>query len=232
MKLKFNIILTPFLLFGVMLLIAFGAYLRGDTPRAGVYLLIGVVLLIWRLSRVFTVGKRSLAKLSDTIHLVPLENESWRKNPAATALIQPCLDLGFNDAGSFSVSEMPGVTVHLLLLPPGDIYSAVYEHPKVGSWINFIAQYSDGTSITYTNSNRAAELDQRPGHPVVHAGGLSAVELFERFKTEYKTENILRRTPNELPGVFEKAYADSMAWRKNKGISMKEVLKFDAQRQV
>ncbi len=188
-----------------------------------ILLVVGVLKLLVHLV-LKGVGKKALAKQPDSIQLVPIELGSWKMAPAACALVKPALLLGFLETGSFEIKEMTGVKVHFLLLSGEAAYAAVYEHPVAGSWINFISKYHDGTSVTFTNQGRGAGLEQRPGHPIIYASGLDAASLYERFNMERPKNNLLQLNATQLARLFEAAYADSIAWRKNKGISVQEVM--------
>ena len=66
-------------------------------------------------------------------------------------------------------------------------------------------------------------LEQRPGHPTVRAPGLDPVAAHARFLQERTACPMKSFTAPEVPTMFADAYAESIAWRKQQGISAAEV---------
>jgi hypothetical protein len=196
-------------------------------------ILVGILILLWLAKFIFryllkkglvAVGAKALAQQPDQIHLASIESGSWRKVPAASALAEPLLSNGFVEAGSFVIREMPGLKVHFLLNPAELIYAAVYEHPQVPCWIDYVCRYQDGNGITFTTNQRGAGFEQRPGNPIIHAPEMDGVSLLQRCRAERPKENLVAFNAEQIGPFFEKAYAETIAWRKNKGLSAKEVM--------
>ena len=131
---------------------------------------------------------------------------------------------GFTEVGVFAVKEMPQVAICLLAKPAEAVCAAVYEHPKVGTWVELFSRYQDGTGITYSTMPDRG-LEPRPGHPAIHAPGTSAEALYDRIMRERPQQPLAVITPEKLPHYFELAYAEGMAWRKNKGLTAEEVIR-------
>lgn len=168
------------------------------------------------------VGREALAQQPDTIRLAKAEPDVWKDRAAVAAIaggFRPC---GFQDAGTYTVAEMPGVVVRLLANEQDAFYAAIYEHPQAGVWCDVVCTYAHGDSVTYTTS-KPTGLEARPGHAMVHLPGRSPMDVYTHA------------CANRAPGVyapcradravadFERAYAESMAWRKQRGISTREV---------
>ena len=170
------------------------------------------------------VGAAALAKQPDAIHLEKKGPSAWKNAAGANALARPLLARGFEDAGTCTVREMPGLVVQLLAHAGDSVYAAVYEHPKVGQWLDVFTRYQDGTSFTVTTA-KPTGMNPRPGHDTVHAPDSTPEQALDRAMTArprkwFDTTSVDRAMP-----VFEKAYADSMAYRKSVGVSRKEVMK-------
>lgn len=82
-----------------------------------------------------SIGKAALARVPETVHLSRRGDEGWKDPDQARRRWEPLLALGFSDAGSFGVDEMPGVMIRLLASTPDSILAMVYEHPKAGQWL-------------------------------------------------------------------------------------------------
>jgi hypothetical protein len=168
------------------------------------------------------IGQAALGQQPDTIQLDAISPDSWLDRDAAHALGDAFLELGFADAGTHRIVEMDGVRVRLLVHEREGLIAAVYEHPQAGQWFDVVGRYADGTSITFTTS-KPTGLDPRPGHPVVHAPATSPRALIERARWERPPGALLPITTAAVVAAFEQAYAESMAWRKQRGITACEV---------
>jgi hypothetical protein len=168
------------------------------------------------------VGKEALARQFDHVHLAPRNSSAWQDAAQATDLVTPLQQQGFQDAGVFSVDEIPGVVLELLSKPAEGLTAIVYEHPKVGHWIEVVARYPDGTSTSVTNSKTVA-MDGRPGHPRVRMPDAGPSQLVERARRESSGRAFIACPPELLVQQFETAYAEEMAWRRQHGISPEAV---------
>ena len=185
--------------------------------------IVAYLALRFYLRRVFAgVGQKALARQPDRIHLHRLETPTWR-NPAAAETHAAALTArGFTDVGTFAVPEMPPLTLRLWAKPEEQVCATIYEHEKVGVWMDLFSRFTDGTGITYANT-RDRGLAQRPGRPVVHLAGAAPEELCRRFMQDRPHRSMVTITPEELPAFYENSYAEQMVWRKQKGISVEEV---------
>jgi hypothetical protein len=168
------------------------------------------------------VGAMAMAEQPDEIHLAPAPEGIWADREAVEELATPLKQLGFEEAGVFSIREMEGVCVRLMAQPAQSIAACVYEHPQAGHWIDLVCEYSDERSVTYTTS-RATGLDPRPGTQTVNAPGTDPEALYQRLLRERPNGDLKEITPTSVATLFTDAYAKSTQWRKNKGVSADEV---------
>ncbi len=179
--------------------------------------------LLQAVSRIFgrALGADALARQPDEIHLTSAGAEAWKDGAAARAIAAPLLEHGFQDGGSYKIQEMP-VTVRLFAHPGDCLYAAIYEHPQVGVWFDIVTRLANGESITFTTS-RPSGLDQRPGHPTVHVPGAAPLTLLSRACAGRPRGVYQPATVGAAARFFEQAYAESIAWRKTRGVSASEV---------
>jgi hypothetical protein len=168
------------------------------------------------------VGEAAINEQPDEIHLEQEPEQVWKDRAEAEELAVPLRRLGFEEAGVYSIQEMEGVVVRLMAHPAQSIAACVYEHPQAGHWIDLVCEFSDGRSVTYTTS-RPTGLDQRPGTQTVNAPGTEPEALYQRLLRERPTGDLKEITPTSVPTMFVEAYAKSIQWRKNKGVSVEEV---------
>lgn len=168
------------------------------------------------------IGGEALARQPDTIHLVAIDGESWRDAASADAATRLLVERGFALAGDFAVEEMPGVHVRLLAHEAEGWYAALCEHPLAGSWFDLVRRTESGESVTWTSAPPTG-LDDRPGHPTHRVPGAHPGELFERARRDRPVGPARPATPRAAKQDFEAAYAESIEWRKARGITRREV---------
>lgn len=170
------------------------------------------------------IGATALAKQPDTIHLERRDPSAWKSFAQVRQIVGPLRTRGFVDAGVHAIREMPGLLVQLLAHPGEGLYAAVYEHPKAGIWLDLVSLFQDGTSSTFSTSPPTA-LAQRPGHPSVNMHGKDPITVLDKALAERGSNWLVKVSPDQAVKVFEQAYADAIAWRKQTGISTGEVVK-------
>jgi hypothetical protein len=166
------------------------------------------------------VGRKALAQQPDRITLMPGPGPN---KPEAVNAVSSLERRGFERAGSFVIPEMKGINLHLLVKPAESVVAVVYEHAQAGVWADVSTRYVDGTSFTITSSRMGNALEQRPGHPMVKAPNQPPAMLAMRLMTERPAGTFKSVSGAEFARVFEQAYEESTAWRKNKGLTAEEV---------
>jgi hypothetical protein len=177
-------------------------------------------LLLRRLAR--AIGARSLAAQPDRITLEPVASPEWRDAGAASACTATLRALGFRDAGTFRVAEMPGVIVRLLTHEGEAFHAAVCEHPAAGGWLDIVTLHADGSSATFSTAP-ATGLDPRDGDTRVNAPGTDPSALLARARTERPRRERVAHRADGAAADFARAYAEETAWRKRRGIGAREV---------
>lgn len=190
-----------------------------------------LVSIGWRVVRTFLafvlagpIAQQALAAQPDTIRLEPAGDSEWLDVAARERTTREIEALGFTDAGCFSVREMPGVRVRLLANGAGSAYAALYEHAQAGSWFEFACRYTDGSSACFSTLH-ATGLDPKPGSIMVHAPGTSAADLWSRSLRERPARTLQPVSARNAEADFERSYAESVAWRKQAGLSRMEVVR-------
>jgi hypothetical protein len=175
------------------------------------------------------VADAALAKQPDSIHLAPATPDAWQDPDNARQVTDAIRALGFADAGTFTIPELPGVTLGLLAHGESRTYAAIYQHARAGSWFEFFRRNADGTGVTFTTLP-AHGLSDRPGHPVVRLPGSDPRTLFERARHQHVAADSAPASPEAAARVFETGYAESIAWRKQNGVSRVEVMRVAGKR--
>lgn len=190
-----------------------------------------LVSIGWRVVRTFLafvlagpIAQKALADQPDTIRLEPGKDSDWLDVEARERTTREIEALGFTDAGCFSVREMPGVRVRLLANGAESAYAVLYEHAQARSWFEFACRFTDGSSACFSTL-RATGLEPRPGSIMVHAPGTSARDLWSRALRERLARTLQAVSARSAAADFERAYAESVAWRKQAGLSRMEVVR-------
>jgi len=173
------------------------------------------------------IGAAALAKQPDTIRL--RRGGTWKNAPAPGKIVAALTSRGFEDAGAYTITEMPGMVVQLLADAVNGLYAAIYEHPQAGSWLELFSHFQDGTSVTYSTS-RATGLKPRSGHPSINMPGAEPIALLDKALTMRPRRPLEGVSVAKAVEVFERAYAEGIAYRKQVGISTREVVKAAARK--
>jgi len=167
------------------------------------------------------IGKAALDKQPDHLTLQPETGPASR--PEARSAIDSLQRRGFVPGGSYSIAEMGNLPVHFLLKQDEGAVAVVYEHPKVGAWCDIACRFQDGTTFTITNAKMGGGLEPRPGHTTARVPGLTPTALHLRYSRERPAGQPRLVSPADVATVFADAYAEEMAWRKDRGVSRTEV---------
>lgn len=188
-----------------------------------------VLLLAWTVVRPaigFLLGPkiaaRALAAQPDEIHLEPAAESSGTEAAALARFSRDLSDLGFHQAGDYTVRELPGVTLRLFANDRESTYAVRYEHPRAGAWFEFACRFTDGSSGTWTTA-RPSGLAERPGHPVRHVPNATPASLWKIVGRERPARPAQPSSVSGAAADFEDAWAESIAWRKGRGVSRTEV---------
>lgn len=168
------------------------------------------------------VGKRALDRQPDLIRLTPRSDMKWKDAAKLQALEGPLKACGFDEVGTYDIEQLRGVVVRLLVNPRENAAAAVYEHPKAEMWLDLFTHYLDGTTFTIT-STKEHGLEKRTGCVSIHAPGVNSGTMYRRLIKERPKDGIKLMTAGSVCSAFEEAYAMDMSWRKNKGLSVREV---------
>lgn len=169
------------------------------------------------------VGKTALAKSVDHLTLVPDSASSWKDAAIETHYVRPLRDAGFVSVGPFSVQQMPGVRLHMLVHPGDRVQANVYEHPRAGGWLELVCRYEDGKAFTVTDLPSRG-IDTPPWITTRRVEPKTPVTAMLRcLMEERRSTGLDSTTPANAREQFEQGYARCMDWKKNKGVSANEV---------
>jgi hypothetical protein len=169
------------------------------------------------------IGRRALNRTPDQIKLARTDSPAWTNGPAVERQAAPLRSAGFKDLGVYSVDKMPGVLIRMMHHPETFVEAHIYDHPRVGSWIEFASRYTDGSSHTLTTLVPTG-LDRPEWVRTIRADkGTPTDQLYSQFKTQREWHNIKPVAADEVVHEFEDAYLRFMIWRQNSGITPEEV---------
>jgi len=169
------------------------------------------------------VGRQALAQQPDRVVLAHRDMHSWKGDPAVARFAEALFSKGFQEGGLFDIREMPGVMVRFLVKSAECVVAAIFVHSKAGVWLDLVTWYQDGRTATFS-TNHDHGLDPRPGHPIVYAPGLSTLALYAKTIGERPKGVFKPLLAEDIVAAFERGYAESIAWRKSKGIGAAEVV--------
>lgn len=168
-----------------------------------------------------SVGDKALAQQPDTIHLSPALPEFTNRSRMEN-FVAAFQKRGMTEGGTFTIPALPGVVVRFQLDIPDSLYAAIYEHPKLGCWVEVITRYQDHTSTTVT-MRPAMGFEQMPGYNTTHMPGASIDALCARLLQVRPKRPMAELSSFNVARLFEEAWADQMRWRKQRGAKADEV---------
>jgi hypothetical protein len=214
----------PRLIWIVFLLGAFAArYYFGMEGRIVYAIVILVVVLLFRrpLSIALTHVASKLGLIKETIDKMPLTIRLVRAKAMdadARQLAAELSAIGFVDAGAWDIPPMPKIKLALMVNPVDNFLAAIETASVIGAQVNVHTLYSDGSVTTYTNSKLPAPKVQRPGMTSVRLSGMSAGTLVSKARMERRRDGITPVSVEDAPAIYERLYAESIRFRKMKGV--------------
>lgn len=169
------------------------------------------------------VGKRALARLPGEVSLLPTKSPVWTNPEAVEQQAAPLRRDGFKDLGVYQVDEMPGVLIRMVAHPETNVAAHIYDHPKSGSWVEFVTRYTDGS--TSSLSTLPPTRMERPQwfRRIQADRAFRTDQLYRQFLTQREWHNIKPVRPEESIHEFEENFRKLAKWRLEHGISNGEV---------
>ncbi len=202
------------------------------SPRLIAVVVVIVLLVLWKLfakrvrvallvqsagrGELNEVGKKVVNAQPDTITLTRIEFPEWQNRAAVDELRNPLLGAGFEYAGTYKVDKMPGVALAIFVNTEQRVVAHIYEHPKVGVWIELVTRYEDGSSHTLTTLP-ATGIQSAPWVQTIRAAKAPANELVRQLVNGRHAGEMKRVTADTAVEEFKEAYAKGIFWQKNKG---------------
>ena len=189
----------------------------------GVLALVGILVILVLAFLVYRKIKKFLGALTeifgggqpDAISLV--EGEFPADDGDVVSRVQVFEGQGFARAGTYAIEEMEGVVVVGLVHEAARLSAVVYRHPQAGVWSDVVVHYLPEGSLTVTNAPMGHELDHHPGHDKIYDKALDEGALLERMAAEARPGERRAIAAEEFSVEFERAYAEDMAWRNERG---------------
>lgn len=169
------------------------------------------------------VGKQVLAKLQDVVALELDNDHAWTIAGMEENYFTPLRNLGFADAGTYSVDKMPGVHLKMMVHVADRVYVNVYEHPKAGDWVEFVTKYEDHSTVSLSTLPPTGVEGPPWLTSIKCAKGTPMAELYQQLLQQRKRGAMKPFTSGSVKYEFEEGYAQYMNWKKNTGIPPEEV---------
>lgn len=162
------------------------------------------------------VGRKAINAQPDAITLTRVEFPEWQDRAAVDELKNPLLAAGFDYGGTYTVDKMPGVRLAILVNADEHVAAHIYEHPKVGVWIELVTRYEDGSTQSLTTLP-ATGIQSAPWVQTIRAAKAPAGELVRQLVNGRHAGDMKRVTADSVVPEFQEAYAKGIFWQKNRG---------------
>ena len=194
---------------------------------AGVFILKTVIR--WALVRgiggaaLSEVGRRALIQVPQQVSLLKTDSPAWRHAAEVEQQAAPLRKEGFRDLGAYTVNTIPGVLIRMMAHPTTYVAAHIYDHPRSGSWTEFVTRYNDGSSHSLSTLPPTG-MDHPDWFRRIQADkNTPNDQLYRRFLTQREWHGIKPVAPEDSIREFEENYGKLMAWRQERGISPQEV---------
>ena len=169
--------------------------------------------------------KRKLAPLLNPPVRIKLEpvTEERRRRPRVDEMARALEMQGFDEIGTWRVSEIPGLVLTAFTQKFQVVCSVVYEHPLVGVFVDVFSENEEGVSLTVTNAPAGGEMDTPPNRDKVVNKGWGVDEVYDVLLRQRPPGPHRRIDERNFVEEFERAYALEMEWRAGRGVSEEEV---------
>src|ERR1022692_2231643 len=169
------------------------------------------------------VGKRALTRVPQQVSLLKADSPTWTNATAVEQQAAPLRSEGFKDLGVYSVSTIPGVFIRMMAHPQTYVAAHIYDHPKSGSWTEFVTRYNDGSTHSLSTLPPTG-MDHPDWFRKIQADKSTAnTQLNRQFLTQREPHGIKPVAPEEAVQEFEECYGRLSEWRQERGITVKEV---------
>lgn len=199
------------------------SYLFGWNGRIAYLVIVGVLILAFK--RQLTLWLTHVASTSGmmkaTIDRMPMTITLTRA-PAPDAAAQPVVaalaKAGFTSAGAWNIPPMPKIKLSLMVHSGENFLAAIESAESIGVQANLHTLYDNGTVTTYTNTRLPAPRALRPQQTYTRLPGLAPTALLAKARATRRRDGIRALSVDEAPRIYAQLYADSIRYRKEKGM--------------
>ncbi|HSN00303.1 MAG TPA: hypothetical protein VLS52_04795 [Rudaea sp.] len=198
-------------------------YFFGWNGRVAYLVIVGALILLFKrqLTLWLTHVASKYGMMKATIDTMPTTIALTRV-PAPDAAAQPVVAelarAGFVSAGAWDIPPMPKIKLALMVHAGENFLAAIETAPSIGAQVNLHTLYGDGTVATYTNTRLPAPRALRPQVTYTRLPGLAPTALFAQARAGRRGDGIRPMSADDAPRIYEQLYADSIRYRKEKGI--------------
>lgn len=153
---------------------------------------------------------QALTDPPERITLQRVGEPRWRHPQACELAGRELAAAGFVECGVYVIREMRDLTLGLHAHPGERAYAMVYDHPRSGSWVEFVTRYQDDTLANYTTLE-PMDVEVPEGSIHVSAPELSVADLWKRMVAERPNRAMRECSRAAAPGDFERGYAEAVA---------------------
>ncbi|MGA9354162.1 MAG: hypothetical protein WBV46_10770 [Terriglobales bacterium] len=170
-----------------------------------------------------SVGERAVTRMPRQASLTETKSPIWANQFAVEQQAVPLRNEGFKDLGVYTVSTFPGVFIRMMAHPQTYAAAHIYDHPKSGSWIEFVTRYANGSTCSLSTLPPTG-MDHPEWFRRIQADKNAPTDqLYRKFIAQRERNGIKAVAPEDAIREFEENYAKLAAWRQERGITAKEV---------
>ena len=168
-------------------------------------------------------GKQALTRVPQQVSLAKTAFPQWTNGAAVEQQAAPLRKEGFEDLGAYLTNAFPDLLIRMMAHPTSFVAAHIYDHPKSGSWIEFVTRYTNGTTDTLTTLPPTGMDSPEWIHKIQADKSTPTDQLYRQFLEQRAQDGIRQVAPKDAVQEFEEIYSRIIQWRGQHGISPEEV---------
>ncbi|WP_171472403.1 hypothetical protein [Frigoriglobus tundricola] len=178
---------------------------------------------VWLGEKTFGAAAASLSSdLPGRLQIGPIGAARFHRPAVAEQAVTDLTARGFVEVGRYLTNLIPSVPVVLLVNPEHALRALLFEAENSRLVVELATEYPDGRYVFFSNCVEYG-FDKRPGTASFRDFRATPLQVLDRCLAERPRDGIVPVGPEAAVAAFERESTLSLAWRKARGLTPREV---------